>query len=489
MPTTEAAGGWFARIVHFANNPLTFIGVILTTTGGVSWLFMLPLQVTGEAVNPYLGILFFLFCPALFFSGLALMPLGVWLKIRRERAAGVAERRWPPLSWDNPELRRLVWLIGIATIANVIIGGHYTYAAVEYMDSPTFCGATCHTVMKPEFTAYQESPHFRVSCTECHIGEGASWFVRSKLSGTRQVFATAFDSYSRPIEQPVHNLRPARETCEECHWPQRFTPYRLRIIDKYAEDEQNTHSQNVLLMKIAGGDRKGIHGFHLTPGVQIQYRSDPSRENIPWVQYTAPTGESTEYASEDWDPANADELELRTMDCIDCHNRPTHEFYPADRAMDRALAAGRIDPSLPNVKAKGMEIIQTEYATTEEAEETIPQALSDYYRNERPEVYGARLEAVESSAQGLLQAWQRNVFPEMNVTWGTYRINIGHTDFPGCYRCHDDGHAAEDGRTINQDCSSCHELLAWEETNPEILSELGIAAAATEASEGGDGSE
>ena len=363
MATPETTH-WLPRLIHFSNNVLTFLGVILTTTGGVSWLFILPLSMTGESSNPYLGILFFLVCPALFFAGLALMPLGIWWKVRKERRAGAPEVELPPVTWRNLEFRRIVWLIGLATFLNVIIGGHYTYAAVEYMDSVSFCGQTCHTVMKPEFTAYQESPHFRVSCTECHIGEGASWFVRSKLSGTRQVFATIFNTYRRPVEQPVQNLRPARDTCEHCHWPQRFNPYRLRVIDKYAEDETNTHTQTVLMMKIAGGNGKGVHGFHLAPGVVIQYRSDRSREKIPWVRYTSPTGESIEYAAADWDPAKAEDYELRTMDCVDCHNRPTHAFFLADRAMDRAMAAGSIDPSLPNVKAKGLEIIKAEYAST-----------------------------------------------------------------------------------------------------------------------------
>ena len=480
----ETSSNWLARLIHLSNNALTFMGVILTTTGGVSWLFILPLQMSGEAANPYLGILFFLLCPMLFFAGLALMPLGIWLKLRRENRKGKAAAPLPPVSWRNAEFRRIVSVIGIATLANIIIGGHYTYAAVEYMGSVSFCGQTCHTVMKPEFTAYQESPHFRVSCTECHIGEGASWFVRSKLSGVRQVFATALDTYSRPIEQPVHNLRPARETCEQCHWPQRFNPYRLRVIDKYAEDETNTRSQTVLMMNIAGGGGKGIHGFHLTPGVVVEYRSDRSRETIPWVRYTSPSGESTEYAAEGWDPAKAEDFELRTMDCVDCHNRPTHEFYLPERAMDMAMGAGRIDPSLPNVKSKGLEILKAEYAATTDAEQQIPKALEQYYQTAHPETYQAKRQAVEQSARGLLAVWERNVFPEMKITWGTYTSHIGHTDFPGCYRCHDDAHTATDGRTISQDCSSCHELLAMEESNPAILTSLGIggsgSGAATE---------
>jgi NapC/NirT cytochrome c family, N-terminal region len=463
MAIPEPSSDWLARLIHLSNNFLTFTGVVLTTTGGVSWLFILPLSMSAESANPYLGILFFLVFPALFFAGLALMPLGIWLKVRKERRTGAAETELPPVSWRNLDFRRIVSVIAVATFLNLIIGGHYTYAAVEYMDTVTFCGQTCHTVMKPEFTAYQESPHFRVSCTECHIGQGASWFVRSKLSGVRQVFATALNTYSRPVEQPV-----------QCHWPQRFNPFRLRVIDKYAEDETNTHTQTVLMMKIAGREGKGIHGFHLTPGVVIEYRSDRSRQNIPWVRYTAPSGESTEYAAEGWDPAKAEDYELRTMDCVDCHNRPTHAFFLADRAMDRAMAAGSIDPSLPSVKTKGLEIIKAEYASTEAAQEQIPKALEEFYRTEHPDTYQAEQQAVEQSARGLLAVWQRNVFPEMNITWGTYSNQVGHTDYPGCYRCHDDAHAASNGKTITQDCTACHEMLAWEESNPEILTQLGI---------------
>jgi hypothetical protein len=474
MASSDFQGDWFARLIHLSNNALTFVGLVLTTTGGVSWLFLLPLPMTGEAANPYLGILFFLIFPTLFFGGLALMPLGIWLKVRKERRQGAAVAEVLPVSWRNREFRRIVSIIGVATLVNLIIGGHYTYAAVEYMDSVSFCGQTCHTVMTPEFTAYQESPHFRVSCTECHIGEGASWFVRSKLSGVRQVFATALNTYSRPIAQPVHDLRPARETCEQCHWPQRFNPYRLRVIDKYAEDEPNTHSQTVLMMRIAGGEMKGIHGFHLTPGVVVEYRSDRSRQTIPWVRYTSPSGESTEYAAEGWDPAKAEEYELRVMDCIDCHNRPTHTFYLPGRALDEALAAGRLDASLPSVKPKGLEILKAEYASTAEAQERIPEALKEFYRREHPEVYEAKTEIVEASARALLAVWQRNIFPEMNINWGTYTNHIGHTDFPGCYRCHDDAHSSSDGTTISQDCTACHEMLAWEESDPEILKNLGI---------------
>jgi len=476
MRTFFSQREWLAPLIHLSNNWISLAGVLLTTTGGVSWLFVLPLQFGEAADHPYLGILFYLLLPTVFFLGLALIPLGIYLRMRREQRAGSYPHDWPPVNWKNAEFRRLLTFISIATILNVLIGGQLTYAGVEYVDSVSFCGQACHSVMKPEFTAYQDSPHFHVSCTECHIGSGASWFVRSKLSGVRQVFAVALDNHSRPIEAPVHDLRPARDTCEACHWPARFSGYRLRIIDKFAADEHNTPAKTVLLMKIGGGQMvTGIHGFHLNDGVEVTYASDRSRQTIPWVRYTDASGQVTEYKTEEWDGASPNDFETRTMDCIDCHNRPTHTFELAERALDRALAEGRIDSSLPFVKQQGLEILQREYASTEEVDAKVPAALENYYRSEHPEIYAARKEAVEQAARGLLAVHSRNVFPEMKVTWGTYPNNVGHTDFPGCFRCHDDLHTSAEGKTISQDCSSCHELLAMDETNPEVLKQLGIA--------------
>ena len=470
------AQGWLAPVIYLSNNVISFLGVLLTTTGGVSWLFVLPVHFgEGGTLHPYLGILFFLVLPTLFFTGLALIPLGIYLRWRKLQHRWDDSRGFPPLNWRNREFRNLVTFVGLATGANVIIAGHSSYAAVEYMDSVTFCGQTCHTVMAPEFTAHQDSPHSRVGCVDCHVGEGASWFAKSKLNGLGQVFAVAFDTYPRPIPTPVHNLRPARETCEACHWREKAWGNRLRIWDKFGEDEQNTLANNVLLMRIGGGTvENGIHGFHLTPGALIEYASDPTRQNIPWVRYVDSSGQSTEYFAEGWTPNQEAELERRTMDCIDCHNRPTHTFELPDRALDTALSEGRIDASLPMVKKQGVEILRAEYSSGEAARATIPRAVEDFYRGQYPETYETHRDAILGAGRELLTIYDRNVFPEMNVTWGTYPNNVGHTAFLGCYRCHDDLHSSEDGRTITQDCSACHELLAIEETDPEILTSLGI---------------
>ena len=458
---------WLSPLVHLANNPVSFIGVLLASTGGVGWFFVLPVQLQGLETNPYVGILFFLVFPGLFFTGLALMPVGIWLRLRLERKWGTLPQQFPPVNWKNPEFRRLTLFVGLATSANVVIGGHFTYSAVHYMESVNFCGQSCHTVMKPEFTAYQDSPHFRVRCVECHIGEGASWFVKSKLSGVRQVFAVMLNTHARPIPTPVHDLRPARETCEACHWPGKFAGYRLRILTKFNEDDQNTTTKTVLLMRIGGGDMlAGIHGVHLGPGVVIQYASDPARQNIPWVRYTDGQGRSTEFAVKDFKPEDKSKLEHRVMDCLDCHNRPSHAFELPEQAVDRALANGRLPVTLPAIKKQAVSILKTEYRSTAAAEKGIPAALAQAYPHHAQEV--------QKATRALLDIYNRNVFPEMKVNWGTYPNNIGHTNFPGCFRCHDDQHASAAGKSITQDCNTCHQLLAAEEAKPEILSRLGV---------------
>lgn len=428
------------------------LGVVLVTTGAVLWLFFLPTMIRGDAENPYTGILTFLVLPAIFFAGLALIPAGWWLSRRK------------PLPPRPDALRRLAVFLGVTTFANLLIGSQFTYRAVHHMSSAEFCGEACHSVMAPEYTAYQSAPHSRVPCTGCHVGPGASWFVKSKLSGTRRVFALAFNTYARPVPAPVHDLRPARETCETCHWPRKFGTDRLRRIPKYAEDEANTRSDTLLLMRIGGGrDTAGIHGAHLGEGKTIRYRpADYARSTIPWVEVESAAGREV-YLAPKTKAEETEKFETRVMDCIDCHNRPAHIFDLPGRAVDHAFDDGRLDPRMPFLKKRAVELLNGSYPNESEAGRQIREKLKA--------AYGSNY---EKPAEVLTAIWRRNVFPEMKVTWGTYPNHIGHTDSPGCFRCHDAEHATASGKTIQQDCNSCHQLLAMDESNPKILTDLGL---------------
>ncbi|MBI4872992.1 MAG: NapC/NirT family cytochrome c [Acidobacteria bacterium] len=467
---------WLEPFVYLSNNVLSLAGVVVVTTTTVLWVAMLPMLVHGEMANPYTGILAFLVLPGAFFGGLALIPLGIFWNRRRQVRRGELPATMPALDFHNVRLRRLLLFVGLTTVANLVIAGQLTYGALHYMDGVTFCGRTCHVVMEPEYNAYQNSPHSRVECVKCHIGPGASWFVKSKLSGMHQVFAVLFNTYERPIPTPVHNLRPARETCEACHWPQKYGEDRLRIVQKYADDETNSMTKTVLLMRIGGGryGGPGIHGAHLGEGVTIRYaHSDEKRQTIPWVE-SARNGKSAIFTAPGT-PLDADKhFAVRVMDCVDCHNRPSHSYELPERAVDRDMAGGIVPPALPFAKKHSIDVLKANYTSNEEAAQRIPVEFARFYREKHPEVYRQRKAEIDRAGQALLAIYRRNVFPAMKVSWGLYPNNIGHADFPGCFRCHDDQHTAAGDRKIGQDCNTCHQLLAMEEPAPKILSDLGL---------------
>ncbi len=472
--------GWLQPLFFLGSNAVTLVGAVLTTSAALTMLGAWVMEALRDRpFHPYAGILFFLVLPAVFVLGLVLMPLGVWWRRRKLRSRGEIPQEWPRVDLGAPVIRNAVVLVAIMTVVNVAILSAATYQGVEYMDSNQFCGVTCHKVMAPEYAAFKESSHSRVGCVECHIGPGADWFVRSKLSGTRQLFAVAFETYSRPIPSPVKHLRPARETCEHCHWPQKFHGDKFVVRTRYSSDEANTPLTTVLVLKIGGrggSEGVGIHGRHLDETRPISYVStDDRRQVIPRVTQGGEGG-PVEYVSSEI-KATPEEIakgEHRVMDCMDCHNRPSHTFELPERALDEAMAAGRISPALPFVKKKSVELLRAEYADQEMALRRINEGLAEFYRSTYPDVYRKDRSQVEAAAQQVGAIYARNVFPSMKVGWGTYPNNIGHEDFVGCFRCHDETHQASDGRTISQSCDACHTILAQDEKDPKVLSDLGL---------------
>jgi nitrate/TMAO reductase-like tetraheme cytochrome c subunit len=478
---TQGIGRWLRPAFYLGENPLSLAGAILTTSAGLTLVtFWAYLILKGGPVHPYTGIVFFLILPGIFLIGLLLMPLGGLLRRRKLRREGKLTQPYPAIDLRRPMLRRALVLIIFASAVNAAVMGIASYKGVEHMDSVEFCGQTCHVVMAPEFTAYQGSPHSRVPCVDCHIGSGAPWFVKAKISGVRQVFAVTLKTYSTPIASPVENLRPARDTCEQCHWPQKFTADKLLVRKKFTDDEKNTPLVTVLLMKIGGhrGDGGvGIHGRHLAEVERIAYIStDRRRQVIPQVTYVGDDGRKIVYTSSEL-KATAEQLkagEHRTMDCMDCHNRPSHAFQLPERAVDEAMAANRISPELPFAKKKSVELLRTQYPDRDTAAQKINSSFAEFYRTKYPDTYQTHRALVETSAEAVSQIYLRNVFPNMKITWGTYPNNLGHEDFLGCFRCHDGNHKSADGKLISDDCEACHSVLAQEESNPKILADLGL---------------
>ncbi len=467
---------------QLGNNWLTLAGAALTTSSAfvLVWFWFMELT-SPRSIHPYMGIILFIVLPAFFLVGLVLIPLGIFRVRRQRRLAGEAPVPLKAVDFKQPGVRRLLTLIGILTFINVSILGTAGLKGVEYMDSNQFCGLTCHTVMSPEYTAFLDSAHSRVGCAQCHIGHGAPALVRAKISGTRQLFAVAFGTYSRPIPSPVEHLRPARETCEQCHWPQKFTNDKLIVRTKYAEDEANTPSTTVLLLKIGGhtpNGTTGIHGRHLDAMERISYvTTDRRRQEIPKVIYREDNGTLVEYVSDDYKTLSKEKLAeatTRNMDCIDCHNRPTHAFQLPDRALDKAMSEHRMSTDLPFLKKKALELLKVEYPDQKTAAAKIPVDLAEYYRTTYPDLYKQKRAQVDQAGEVVKAIYLRNVFPEMKLTWGTHPNNIGHEEAVGCFRCHDGGHTAADGRVIKGDCDTCHTLLAQDEKDPKILAELGM---------------
>ena len=439
--------------------------MVLTTVSAVVFLIVFLADLFGLHTNPYLGILFFLVLPGVFVVGLVLIPLGAWLE-RRRRARGrtPSQLHWPRIDLNDPIHRRAAVLTFALTMANIVIVSLAAYRGVEYMDSPQFCGQVCHAVMKPEFTAYQDGAHSRVTCVQCHIGAGASWFARSKVSGMRQVLAVTFHTYSRPIPEPVRNLRPARDTCEQCHWPEKFHGDKIVRVFEYADDEKNTESVTTLQVHVGGGSERlgiaqGIH-WHMNVANEVEYiATDEKRQVIPWVRVKDRFGNVREYTAEGAKPEELAKGERRRMDCMDCHNRPSHPMAATpERAVNALMARGDIPKTLPFVRREAVKALRASYPSQEQAAEGISRTLRDFYRSQQPADYMSRRQDVEKAVQATTGVYRRNVFPEMNVQFGTYASNIGHIDFPGCFRCHDGNHKTQDGKEIGQDCDSCHSI-------------------------------
>jgi hypothetical protein len=481
MTISDRLPHWFRPAAFLSYNIFTLTGAVLAISSAFTivgfWIYDFT---TGGSINPYIGLIFILILPGIFVVGLVMMPLGALWHRHRLRAAGKLPSEYPQVDFNQPLFRQAAAWVGALTVFNAIVLSVGSYRSVEYMDSASFCGQTCHTVMQPEYTAYLNSPHQRVSCVQCHIGPGASWFVRSKLSGVRQVVAVTFHSYDTPIPSPVEQLRPARETCEQCHWPLMFTSDKLLVRRKYAEDEKNTPTVTVLLMKIGGHIGQGavgIHGRHLDVKSRVQYVAvDRQRQVLPQVTYLDDNGKKVVFTATDSKitPAQLAAGESRSMDCMDCHNRPAHTFQLPDRAVDQAMDQGLISADLPFIKKKALEALKSSYQGRDDAARRIAARLNDFYEASYPDVYREKRAAVDAAIREIQAIYLRNVFPAMDVTWGTYPNNLGHTDFPGCFRCHDGNHSTSDGRTISNDCDACHTLLAVDEPNPKVLADLGM---------------
>jgi hypothetical protein len=454
-------------------HPLSLAGAALATVCGVLVTVLFIASLAGYEGNPYLGMVAYVIFPSLLVLGLVLIPAGAALERRRLvrlAASGATEPPLPIIDLNSPRTRKLGLLFLALTTVNLLLLTAASYKGLEVMDSPAFCGS-CHSVMDPEASAHARSPHARVRCVECHIGPGASWFVKSKLAGSWQLVSVLLDLYPRPIPTPVHNLRPARDTCEQCHWPAKFVGDRLKVITRHADDAPSTPLKTVLLVHVGGTQGvapRGIH-WHVDKGVKLRYQADEKREKISAVELTLADGQPRRWLAAG---ATAAEGPWREMDCIDCHNRPTHVYRTPEDEVDGALTTGRLDSRLPFLRREALKALRAGYPSTEAAVAGLGQSLRAFYADQPRGAGADTARLVDAAATELAAIWGRNVWPHMKITWGTYPTLLGHEQAPGCFRCHDGEHAAGDGKVISGECDLCHSILAQAEKDPAILRQL-----------------
>jgi nitrate/TMAO reductase-like tetraheme cytochrome c subunit len=381
--------------------------------------------------------------------------LGALWERRREARGGKAISLQIDLS--RPRDRRGVAAFIAGSVVFLLVSAIGSYNTFNFTESVTFCGETCHGVMKPELTTHDHGPHARVACVACHVGPGVGWFVRSKLSGSYQVYSVLFDKYPRPIPTPIENLRPARETCEQCHWPQKFSGNLDRTFSYFQSDASNSPYSIRLSIKIGGADPSrgpvgGIH-WHMVVGNEVEYiATDAARQKIPWVRITDPQGVVTVFREPKF-TNDISRFEIRKMDCMDCHNRPSHRYVSPDRAVNLAMELNQIDRTIPWIKTNAVFVLTRKYETDIQARDGIATALAQSYPND------SRIRDVIPVVQ---QIYRDNFFPEMKANWSVYPDNLGHMIWPGCFRCHDGRHKSEDKKlTIKaNDCNACHTILA-----------------------------
>ena len=465
---------WLRPFFFYGNNWLSLLGGAITTASAMVLVgfWVVSFLGHGGSSNPYLGILFDLLLPGVFVAGLVLILAGILVRRSYLLSTDQAPSFFPEVSIHDPVFRRGLDFVVVATFINFIIVGVGCYRGVAYMDTVSFCGATCH-VMAPENAAYHVSSHSGVACTECHVAPGAAGYVHAKLNGTKQLFMVVVDHYPKPI-MADNKVPVASATCLNCHNQDAEMGDKLLITQSFADDVANTPASSVTVLHVGGQDAlghlSGIHGAHLG---KIEYiATDATDQIIPWVRKTNPDGSTIDFVASG--VAVPKSVQPRAMDCIGCHNRAAHSFDTAEGALDKMMAQGSPSASLPFLHKEGLALLNTKYDSQGEAKARISSGLITFYRSQYPAVWDSQRTQVETSANTLVKIYLDNVFPAMNVGWGTHPNNIGHTDSAGCFRCHDGSHTSKSGVTITNDCSVCHNLVVSNEAHPKLLTDLGM---------------
>jgi hypothetical protein len=475
--TPEMSG---RRVPGLLRNYISFIGLAIVA-GSMTSIVLLLLVGLGLS-NPYTDLITFIFVPSILIFGLFIVLVGaLWERHRRRNMSHDEITAYPVLDLNDPRRRRSLILFMCLSFMFLFMSAFGSYRAFEYTESVPFCGQACHNVMKPEFVAYNASPHAKVRCVECHVGGGAEAYVRSKFTGMRQLYGVVTGHFNRQIHTPVANMREATETCQKCHWSEKYHGDVLKVFNHYEYDEQNSLNQTRMVIKVGGGDPEGgqvggIH-WHMNVANEITFiASDEKRQTIPWVRMKDMTGHVVEFKTQD-STLSSKEIEQtpkRKMDCIDCHSRPAHIYLSPNQAVDQAFDSGRLDVSLPFLKAKAVETLAKPYSTNDEALATISADINGYYRTNYADLYVSNIASIGTAVTEIQRIYQTYFFPEMKTDWKASTNNIGHYNSQGCFRCHDGQHFSTDGKVIRNECSVCHTTIDQTFRGKTIASKNGL---------------
>ncbi len=415
--------------------------------------------------NAYMGLITYIGLPGIMIFSVLVAYVGV-VRARKRALKGDADQKvYPTIDLNSSRTRKLVTYFALGGIVVMTLSGFGTLQAYEYTESVKFCGETCHFVMGPEYTAYQNSPHAKVPCKQCHIGPGAQSYVQSKLSGSYQLYAALTGTYKTPIPTPVRNLRSSKDTCEQCHWTSQIYAPKMRTRVHYLADDTNTAYQMSMLVKVGTtepGKDEGIHA-HMYLNNQVTYiASDPQRQVIPYVEMRDKAGNVTIYRSKELpiDDATIKTAERQIVNCTDCHNRPTHQFPHPDVTLNDAFSRHLLDASIPELKTAATEALEGTYKTQAEGLAGVESSLRKFYEKNHPEVLAKNHAGLEQAIQEIRKIYARSYFPEMKADWKAHPDNLDHIHSNGCFRCHDDKHVSPQGKVISKNCQTCHLIVA-----------------------------
>ncbi len=458
----------YKNFIHgVSGNAAGLWGVVLTTTSFVGFILFEVARLSGILTNTYVGLVTYMLFPALFIIGLLLILIG-WRRLKKQSGRTTAELMKQRFGDNQTKAAlfgsKVFTTIIILTLVNILFIVAAGSRMMAFMDEPVFCGTACHSVMNPEWVTYQASPHSRVKCVECHVGEGADALFDSKLNGLWQMVSVTFDLLERPIPTPVHQLRPARETCEKCHWPDKFYGSRLKRIERFKKDEASSVMFTTLNLKVNGGSlsqKGGIH-WHVAGENEVRYASvDDKRNEMIWVDVRQDDGSFRRYTNKTISDAESNHEDSRILDCVDCHNRATHIYENPGYAVDERISRGILNRSLPYLKREGLKAVSADYPDKESAMRGIDNQLRGFYRNNYPDISRKQGDIIDSAVLVFQSIYSRNIHPEMNIEWGTYASLIGHIGDGGCFRCHNSNLVDDAGNTISDDCTLCHSILAY----------------------------